>query len=590
MKLARELSGKVVLLIFTVFIVSFIPKIFAVINGEDRCVCSFDAYGYYMYLPHFFNEGNLNITKEWAQQLQSEYCNGNEVYQIKQLESGKELNIYHIGQSFVELPAYLLGDLSARAFGYKSDGFSTPYYLAFLLNALFFIFLGLLYLRKLLLLYFDERATAIAILVLFGASNIYITFVAQFNLQHLYLFTLNTLFLYYLLRFLQEPKQKHLYFAAILLGLTVAIRPTQVILGVFPLIVLFREYGISWMFIRRISLFPIFGLLWNIPQFAYWYFIGNEIFVPNLHSEKIALFDGYLSEFLFSYKKGWLVYSPIFILSIHGAFVLYSRSKSIFLATTLSIVLYIWVMSSWECWWYAQSYGSRVMVDIYPIFAVLLGFSISSWRQLWSKLSGYFFIVCCIGLNFIQTHQCFVGYLSYENMTKEHYWYIFGRTHIPNYTASNLELDRSFVDPNWIIWTKTLSRSAYSNVEKVIYEKHDSVIVEKDGFHFLNFQVLKELPNDEGMIRIELESKTSDPTTSALLMVETYGSDNWYYWNPIEISIGHPSENYTKNVYYLNIQHIRHFEDQMQFYIAPLEGVKLNLKSVKMTAFVLVRK
>ena len=590
MKLARELSGKVVLLIFTVFVVSFVPKINAVINGEDRCVCSFDAYGYYIYLPHFFEEGNLTITKEWAQQLQNEYCNGNEAYQIKRLESGKELNIYHIGQSFVELPAYLLGDLSARAFGYKTDGFSTPYYLAFLLNALLFIFLGLLYLRKLLLLYFDERVTALTILVLFCASNLYITFFAQFNLQHLYLFALNTLFIYFLLRFVRESNRKHLYFSAIFLGLTVAIRPTQVILGIFPLILLLREYGFSWLFVRKISIFPLFGLLWNIPQFAYWYFVGNEIFVPNLHSEKIALFDGYLFEFLFSYKKGWLVYSPIFLLSIHGAFVLFRRNKPLFAATVLTVILYIWVMSSWECWWYAQSYGSRVMTDIYPIFGILIACSISSWKQLWSKLIGFTFIILCTLLNFIQTYQCTAGYLSYENMTKQHYWYIFGRPYIPDYTASNLELDRSYADSNWIIWTKTLPRSNYSNFEKVIYENHDPIVIEKEGVHFLHLQVLKDLPSDEGMIRIELESKTSDSTKSVILMAETYGLDNWYYWNPIDISTGQSKDRYTKNVYYLTIQRIRHFEDQMQFYIAPTEGVKLDVKSVKITAFVLVRK
>ena len=172
MSIAKSLSGKVVLLLFTIFIVSFAPKLKNIASGEDRCLCAYDGYGYYLYIPHFFEKGTLDIQQEWAQELQNDYCNGTYAYQIVRTEKGKELNVYHMGQAFVELPSYILGDLSARLFGYKTDGFSKPYYIFFIVNVLFFILLGLLYTRKTLLLFLSDRHTAITLLVLYLASSI----------------------------------------------------------------------------------------------------------------------------------------------------------------------------------------------------------------------------------------------------------------------------------------------------------------------------------------------------------------------------------------------------------------------------------
>ena len=145
MKLTQSLSGRVILLIFSLFIISFVPKLSEIASGEDKCICAYDGYGYYLYLPHFFEKGDLNITQEWAQKLQNEYCDGVYAYQIVRTPQGKELNTYHLGQAFIELPSYLVGDLFARMFGYKTDGFSKPYYIVFILNVLLFIFIHYLF-------------------------------------------------------------------------------------------------------------------------------------------------------------------------------------------------------------------------------------------------------------------------------------------------------------------------------------------------------------------------------------------------------------------------------------------------------------
>lgn len=572
--------------------VSFLPKMTDIASGDDKCLCAYDGYGYYMYLPHFFNEGNLDIKQEWAQQLQNEYCDGIYAYQIIRIEEGKELNIYHLGQAFVELPGYLMGDVSARTLGFKTDGFSKPYYIAFIFNVLLFVFLGLLYLRKLLLLYFDEKVTSITILAVYFASNIYITFYLQNDLQHLYLFALNAIFLYHTFLFIRTKSTKHLVYTALVLGLTVAIRPTQVILGLFPFIILLNTYGIRWAFFKRIWIYPAFGILWNAPQIAYWWIIGGEPFIPNLHTENIILADPNLSDFLFSYKKGWLLYSPVFLLSLHGFIVLYRKNKALFWSFTLSTVSYVWVMSSWECWWYAQSFGSRVMVDIYPILAVLIAFSISNWKKRIVMICGSVFIIGCSLLSMLQTHQGLKGYLSFENMTKQHYWYIFGKTDIPNFTFKHLELDRGNINPDWVERAKKLPTSDYMYKESLVYQTTDPIKIEAVSHILSGFVVLDKVPSDEGMLEFVITSKTSDSTKSAILMSETLTNYkwNWYNWSPVEISLGQSQSEFVTRSLFINIQRLRHRKDEMNFYYNVPEGVSIDVKSLKIIAHTIERK
>ncbi len=589
MKLLQSLSGKIIVLIFAIFVVSFVPKLTDIASGEDRCLCGYDGYGYYLYLPHLFNEGDLDIKQEWAQKLQDEYCEGIYAYQIVRTEKGKELNTYHLGQAFVELPSYVVGDLFARILGHKTDGFSKPYYIAFILNALLFIFLGLLYLRKLLLFYFNDKTTAISILVLYLASNIYTTFFLQHDLQHLYLFALNAIFLYHTIQFIRDDSKKHLLISAIILGLTVAIRPTQVLLGLFPTILLISTYGVRWAFFKRIWIYPVVGFLWNVPQIAYWWIIGGEPFVPNLHSENIVLSDPNISDFLFSYKKGWLLYSPIFLLAFHGLFILYRRNKALFWSCLFFLPTYVWVMSSWECWWYAQSYGSRVMVDVYPVVVILIGLSISDWKRLSIRIVGYTFIIGCSLLTMIQIHQGFKGYLSFDNMTKQHYWYIFGRINIPNYTGKHLEMNRGITDPTWIQRVQSFPSSDYSYSETLIYELVEPVSINKGSLFLTDYVVLDKLPTDEGMLRFDIVSKTSDSTKSAILMSEQFSVHSWYNWSPVELSIGQNEKGYVKQTLYINLQGVRHREDKMHFYFVAAD-VSIDVKSLKITAHTIERK
>ena len=591
MRIVKSLSGKTILLIFFIFSLSFFAKIQEVVQNEKTCVCAYDGFGYYMYLPHFFEKQSLRFTNEWARNLQNDYCDSTVVYQLVPTKKGGIIDEYQMGMAYILLPSFWIGDLSAKLSGFKQDGFSKPYHIAYLLNALLFIFLGLLYLRKLLLLFFNEKTTTLIIFSLFFASNIYITYTQQYALQHLFLFALNGVFLFHFIRFRQKQLKRDFWISAVILGLTVAIRPTQVLLGIIPLIFLFKDLGKGRRFWSMIIVFPIIGLIWNIPQIIYWWTLGGEPFILNLHDEKIILTDPNLIDFLFSYKKGWLLYSPIFLLLIPGFIALSTKNRPYFMPFLVFSVAYIYVMSAWECWWYASSFGSRVMVDIYPLLAIILGYFILSLLNPWKKLVGSFFISGCIVLTILQSLQFEKGYLHHERMTKQHYWYIFGQTHMPDYSERHLELDRTQLDTNWVKQIRSLPTSQYEVQVRKIFSLEKSL--KNEPFNDLTLgrlNLLELIPSDETLFEVKITAKTSDSTKYANLRMENVNRYSCYGWNNFEISFGKSQNKYVTHIFKFNLANIRHNSDQMQMYLDIWENVTVDVKEMNITSYSLIRK
>ena len=591
MRILQSYSGRVVIFLSFVFSIAFSNKVVDVVQEKSTCVCAYDGFGYYMYLPHIFEKHSLRFSEQWAQNIQDKYCDGIDAYQIVPSKKGDKINLYHMGMSFLFLPSYAIGDLSARIGGYSTDGFSKPYHIAYLLNALLFIFLGLVYLRKLLLLFFKDTIVAYSLLILFFASNIYITFTLQYDLQHLYLFALNSIFLFHLITFIRTNANRNFWISVIILGLTVSIRPTQAIWGIVPFFLLFNHFNSRRSFWFKILMYPLFGIVWNIPQIIYWTLVGGEPFILNLHVEDIVLADPNAIDFLISYKKGWLLYSPIFLSLIVGFYFIYREKKTIFWATLVFTVIYIYVMSAWECWWYASSFGARVMVDIYPLLAIVIGFFVLALSKKWTKFIGLLFILGCIGLNLIQSQQMGKGYLHHERMTRQHYWFIFGKINMPNYTDMHLELDRRQTNTNWIYTSHHLPKADYELKVKDIYSLDQPLESEPNTDLTIGRLNLYDLiETDETLFEVKIVTKTSDSTKIAQLRMEIVNRYNCYGWNNFEISKGHIQGEFVTHIFKFNLVRIHHSKDQMQMYLDIWEDLTVEIKEMTITAYSLIRK
>ncbi len=585
----KEFSFKVVLFISIIFSINFYTKIENVVSDSNRCICSYDGFGYYMYNPYLFKHGSLNINSDWAKEIQNKYCDSAIVYQFHQAKNGNELNIYHMGLAIIQMPSFILGNVTARILNYERDGFSKPYYVFYLLNALLFIFLGLLYLRKLLNLFFDDNTTGLSILLIYLGSNTLITFGIQYDLTHLYLFALNAIFAYHFFKHQQTDKKRSLILSAIFLGLTVCIRPTQVLLGIIPIILLFHKHKVKKLLaIKKLLWFPLFGLIWNLPQIYYWYSVGGEFLAPNMHTEDIVLVDPNILNFLFSYKKGWLLYSPLFLLLPFGFYTLKKVNRNFFWGILVFTCLYIYVMSSWECWWYASSFGSRVMVDIYPLLGIVIGYAILSANNIWKKSLISFFLMACVILSLFQSFQLTENIIDSVRMSKEQYWHVFGKTETNNISQQRLEIDRTSTE--WINQLKEYENCGIKHQSKIIYSFNETLtaIPGKD-LSIEKFRLLDKIPNDESCFLVTFKVMTSDSTKSSLLRMETVSQYNCYSWDNYEISENKRQNKYVEYNVEFNLKNIRHSADQLQIYIDNDNDVEIKIKDFKIRAITLLR-
>lgn len=581
----KSFSKLVIFIISLFFIGQFSSKIEQVVSNQTNCVCAYDGFGYYMYLPALFDKGTLAVERDWAQGLQNEYCNGIYAYQLIPRKNGNYVNIYHMGMAFLELPSYIISDQFARWMGYRTDGFSKPYQVGFLVNALLFILLGLVFLRKLLLLFFKDKLVALLIALVYLTSNFFITSLYQYDLPHVYLFALNAIFLFYFFKYTKEKKKKQLLVSAIILGLTFAIRPTQVLWGVIPLIYLYMNRSNNKDFWKSILIFPLFAILWNIPHLFYWKIVGGELILPNLHTEEIILIDPNLIDFLFSYRKGWLIYSPFFILFFIGLVKVFKKDRLLFWGTLIFTFSYIYITSSWETWWYAASYSARPMIEVYPLLLITIGFLFQSISSLYIKTLTIGFVTGTIILNLFQSFQFTKGILHFDRMSKEHYWYIFGRIQIDNYDNSRLLMNRG--DINWI---DKVNSSFKIETEEIFNLKKSIKTGPIQNLRITNIFLFDKIKTDETLIEVSMSIKTSDSTQHCFLQMETCSDFSCYDWKSEEVSFGKLQNKSNEIKMKFNLPDVRHEGDWLQIYLYNPENASLEIESFKMTATSVIRK
>jgi hypothetical protein len=414
-------------------------------NGGSQAVICWDVYGYYLYLPSLFYDelGKLNN----YDYIHSTYHPGSDTKDqaFIQPNTGKYVMNYPCGQAIIELPAFSIGHLWAKAAGYKADGFTLPYQLSLTFWCVFVACLGLGAMRRLLLRYFDDWIVAVVLIVLCLATNFY-NFVSFSVLTHAYLFTLYAVILWLTDSFYRSDRKRMMYVVAIglLSGLATIVRPTEIICVLIPLL-----WGVS----SRDSLKERIGFFWEnkkfafaycaaafiaaLPQLLYWkIYAGHWLFFSYHGDDKTFSFlHPHVLNVLFSYQKGWFTYTPVMILSILGFYQLYKNYRSVFWCIASFTMLNIYLVSSWDCWWYGGSFSMRALIQSYALLMFPLAAFLADLlkRKYWKYLI-IAILLFCTWLNLLMIYQANgsfkYGIMEGEGTTRAYYWRIFGKTEV----------------------------------------------------------------------------------------------------------------------------------------------------------------
>ncbi|MBN1337932.1 MAG: glycosyltransferase family 39 protein [Bacteroidales bacterium] len=391
--------------------------------GWPLKVTTYDALGYYMYLPAVFIYHDVKELK-WFAGIDEKYTvSGGWVYQANRYKNGNYVFKYLGGVAILQLPFFFAGHIAALAGGYEADGFSMPYQYAIGFGAVFWCLLSIVLLINILRRWFSDHVTAITLILLTIASNLIQYIAVDGGQSHAWIFPLYVFVLYTTLQWHIRPSMAWAAATGLIIGLATISRPTEAIMLFIPLFwnTHTKEAAkLKWALLKEnkshILVAALAGLAGVLPQLIYWK-IATGSFVYDVGS-KWDFLTPHL-RVLTGWEKGWFVYTPVTLFFVAGFFVIkkFPFGKSVLVFCLLNIYIII----SWHDWRYGGSYSARALTQSYPVFALPLAAFIDrisrmKWRYLFYPAAVYLLVV-----NLFQIRQCNNTVLHFSDMNRKYY-------------------------------------------------------------------------------------------------------------------------------------------------------------------------
>lgn len=398
---------------------------------RDR-VIEWDVHSYYAYLPATFIYDDIELVKS-DYKFDDDYF----LFWPTTVENGGHVIKTTMGVAVLYAPFFFAGDLTASAFGLPRDGWSAPYKIWLQFGGLVYYALGcwsvLLLLRK---AGFSDRTVAITLLLIGSGTNLFCYATQSATASHVYSFFLVACALHLFIRWHARSSWWCSVLLGVVFGLITLVRPLNALIvvpfllyGVSDLVSLRREVV---MFLRRTPELLLMGaiaaLIW-MPQLLYWHHITGSYFFNPYVGEGFFLSAPRLWDGLFSFRKGWLVYTPVMSAALVGTFLLRDGLRVWRAGILVFLSIFLYFTFSWWCWWYGGSLGQRPLIDCYallalPLAATVARLSNSGKAVRWSAVA---LAAGAIWLNVFQTFQFERGSLHSDGMSRELYLRQFGR-------------------------------------------------------------------------------------------------------------------------------------------------------------------
>jgi hypothetical protein len=344
------------------------------------------------------------------------------------------------GMAVLYSPFYALGYKIAINQKNPTSGYSEPFATCIHWGSIFYGLLGLLFLRNLLRKFYSEIVTTFTLAIVFFGTNLFYYILGVSEMAHGYLFMLISALLLTTHHWYQEITYKKTILIGFLIGMIALIRPTEVLVGLLFVFWMAGSVGelkermklLQEKWLHLLIMLLIMLALW-IPQFIFWHYKTGHYFYFSYPGEGFFWTDPQVLNVLFSYRKGWFVYTPLMMLAIIGLFFMRGSVKPLRYWILGLVVIYVYMVSCWWDWHFGGSLGARAFTQHYsylsfPI-ASLVAFVFESEKiyKLRSIIQISFLVIIFSGicLNIAQTYQRNDGMLHFEGMSKKSYWLVF---------------------------------------------------------------------------------------------------------------------------------------------------------------------
>ena len=201
------------------------------------------------------------------------------------------------------------------------------------------------------------------------------------------------------------------------------IRPTEIIAVIIPLLwaVPLNKNGFSDRLKQIANYYQHFltaALLAAMILFIqplYWKLAGDQFVIYSYQDQGFSWLKPHVYKVLFSYRKGWLVYTPLMSIALIGFIPLWKKYKMLISACLFFFLVNFYIVSAWDIWWYGGSFGQRALVQSYAIMAFPMAAGIKHLleRKRFFVLISPLILFCIIlnnfqnSMNFISEQVCF---------------------------------------------------------------------------------------------------------------------------------------------------------------------------------------
>lgn len=411
--------------------------IFYTIINPPGNILSWDVFGYYLYLPAVFIHGDIGYHDiSVVERIIEQYNNTGSLYQLSGTPTGAWVNKYPMGIAIMYMPFFLIGHMIAIFSSYAADGYSLPYQYAIIYGSMLYVLAGIYFLRKVSLELFPDVVAALVLIVVFFSTNYVAQVINGMAMPHIYLFALYAIIIWLTILWNRQPRIRYAIWLGIVLGLCILSRPSEIVCLIIPIF-----WGVSnrEQLSERMNLFKkhwkhllAIGLIMlaiGSLQFFYWnHTVGKFLYNSYTNpGEGFEFFSPFITQVLFSFRKGWLIYTPVMIFALLGFYFAFRENKGTGMPVLLFFLLNLYIVASWSCWWYGDSFGQRALIQSYAVMAIPLGYFIKYMltRKDAYKYSFLILTGLLLALNLFQTWQLQRGIIHSSRMTRPYYFATF---------------------------------------------------------------------------------------------------------------------------------------------------------------------
>jgi len=443
-----------------------------------------DDIGYYLHVVSFWKYQDVGNYEQTLTSLIETHPEAEALpqdpYLIRTTDIGRKYIKYTLGTAVMESPFFLLADAYANSTdAYATHGWSEPYYFLIALSNVLYVLAGLWLLCLLLDRHFTPTTVVLSMIGVALATNLYFQ-ATYMTMSHGFLFFDYCLLLWLSIRFYKAPNRWSALGIGAVVGLITITRIPELISVVIPLLwgvttrgqlkerlqFLLKNY--HYLLAAAVGFLVLMAI-----QISYWHYVSGQLIFNPYEGEGFNFLQPHIWDGLFSFRNGWLIYTPIMLFSLVGLFFLKRHYAAPFVPILVFVGAQAYIHYSYYAWWFFPGLGSRPMVEAYPLLAFGLAAFIQTvlekppLRWLPYILVGFF-----LWLNLFQTWQMKEGVIYSPNGSFAFYYETFGTMHpdrnaLRAYDLKDLQPDTSEIQEKQVLAMEDFEAPTFS--ETVAY-------------------------------------------------------------------------------------------------------------------------